>query len=165
MTDPIRETDGAAKSGTQDSGTKSIVVDEVFHHAPETIWKALTSGTLIARWLMPVAGFKAEIGNRFTFQTKAAGAWDGVIHCEVLEVRPFERFVYAWRSGHPANADYGAPLDSTVTWTLTKVGVGTRLRLEHAGFVLPRNKSAFDTMGNGWKTVVPKLGAIAGDES
>src|ERR1700748_576770 len=38
--------DAALKSGTQE-----IVVDEIFPHAPETIWKTLTSGALMARWL------------------------------------------------------------------------------------------------------------------
>ena len=37
--------DAALKFETQD-----IVVDEVFPHAPETIWKALTTSELIARW-------------------------------------------------------------------------------------------------------------------
>lgn len=44
--------DTALKSATQD-----IVVDEVFPHAPETIWKVLTTGGLIARWLMEPRGF------------------------------------------------------------------------------------------------------------
>jgi hypothetical protein len=35
--------DAALKSGTQE-----IVVDEVFPHAPETIWKTLTTGELMA---------------------------------------------------------------------------------------------------------------------
>jgi uncharacterized protein YndB with AHSA1/START domain len=44
--------DAALKSDTQ-----AIVVDEVFPHAPETIWKTLTSGELMARWLrMPSTG-------------------------------------------------------------------------------------------------------------
>ena len=30
------------------SDTRDIVVDEVFPHAPETIWKTLTTGALIA---------------------------------------------------------------------------------------------------------------------
>jgi uncharacterized protein YndB with AHSA1/START domain len=33
------------------SDTQAIVVDEFFPHAPETIWKALTTGELIGRWL------------------------------------------------------------------------------------------------------------------
>ena len=108
--------DTALKSATQD-----IVVDEVFPHAPETIWKTLTTGALMARWLMEPRGFAPVQGTRFTYQTKPAGAWDGTIHCEVLEVVPNERFVYAWKGGHESNDGYGSRLDTVVTFTLTKV--------------------------------------------
>ena len=153
-----------AHMATQETTTREIVVDEVFPHAPEVIWKALTTGALIARWLMAPAGFEAVKGNRFTYQTKAGGAWDGTIQCEVLEIVPHQRFVYSWKGGHKDNVGYGAPLDTIVTWTLTKVGVGTRVRLVHSGFVVPRNESALRTMGDGWKKVVPKLGEIAGEQ-
>ncbi|HEY1382893.1 MAG TPA: hypothetical protein VGF43_04725 [Dongiaceae bacterium] len=53
--------------------THDIVVDEIFPHAPETIWKALTTGDLIGRWIMQPTGFAPVKGNRFTFQTRAAG--------------------------------------------------------------------------------------------
>ena len=40
------------------SDLQDIVVDEVFPHAPETIWKTLTTGELMERWLgMKTAGF------------------------------------------------------------------------------------------------------------
>jgi uncharacterized protein YndB with AHSA1/START domain len=39
--------DAALKTDTQE-----IVVDEVFPHVPETIWKALTNGELIGLWIM-----------------------------------------------------------------------------------------------------------------
>ena len=81
------------------------MVDEVFPHAPETIWKTLTTGELIGRWLMAPTGFEPVEGTRFTFQTKPGGAWDGVIHCQVLEVIPNERLVYAWKGGHEATSD------------------------------------------------------------
>ena len=56
--------DAALKFETQD-----IVVDEVFPHAPETIWKALTTSELIARWIhMVPTNFAPVVGNRFTFQ-------------------------------------------------------------------------------------------------
>jgi uncharacterized protein YndB with AHSA1/START domain len=143
--------------------THEIVVDEVFPHAPETIWKALTTGELIGRWLMKPTGFEPVKGNRFTYQTKAGGAWDGVIHCQVLEVIPNQRFVYAWKGGHEANAvGYGAPLDTIVTWTLSKVANGTRVRLVHSGFVKPRNESALEVMGEGWRKVIGNLRDIAG---
>jgi uncharacterized protein YndB with AHSA1/START domain len=144
--------------------TKDIVVEETFPHPPQKIWKALTAGDLIGRWLMPSTGFEAVQGKRFTFQTRPGGAWDGVIHCQVLEVIPNERLVYSWKGGHEDNVGYGAPLDTVVTWTLTRTANGTRLRLVHAGFVVPRNESALETMGGGWKKVVPNLGAIAGEQ-
>ena len=144
--------------------TQDIVVDEVLPYAPEKIWQALTSGELIGRWLMAPNGFAPVKGNRFTYQTTPAGQWDGVIHCEVLEAIPNQRLVYAWKGGHQSNVGYGAPLNTVVTFTLTKVGNGTRLRLVHSGFVLPTNETAYRNMGEGWKKCVPKIGAIAGEQ-
>jgi uncharacterized protein YndB with AHSA1/START domain len=147
------------------SDTHEIVVDEVFPHAPETIWNALTTGELIGRWLkMTPTGFEAAAGKRFTFQTTPSGAWDGVIRCQVLEATPNERLVYAWKSGHAGNVGYGAPLDTVVTFILSKVENGTRLRLVHSGFVLPMNDTAFKKMGEGWKKVVPSIGVIAAEQ-
>lgn len=157
----------ALKAGQQDSGTQAIVqeivVDEVFPHAPGAIWKTLTTGELIARWIeMTPTGFEPVEGKSFTFQTKPAGAWDGVIHLQVLEVIPNERLVFSWRSGGEGNVGYGAPLDTVVTFTLSRDLKGTRLRLVHSGFVLPKNQTAYKNMGEGWKQVVPRIGAIAG---
>ena len=144
--------------------THNIVVEEVFPHAPDKIWKTLTTGALIGRWLMAQTGFEPVKGTRFTMQTRPGGAWDGVIHCQVLEVIPNERFVYSWKGGHEKNVGYGAPLDTVVTWTLSRTANGTRLRLVHAGFVVPGNESALETMGNGWRKVVPSIGRIASEQ-
>jgi uncharacterized protein YndB with AHSA1/START domain len=150
--------DAALKPETQD-----IVVDEVFPHAPETIWKTLTSGELIGRWIMPPTGFQPVEGTHFTFQTTPAGAWDGTIHCQVLAVVPNERFVYAWKGGHTANVGYGSPLDTVVSLTLSRVEEGTRLRLVHSGFITPTNDTAFETMSDGWKKVVQSIGRVSGE--
>ncbi|MDA9490503.1 SRPBCC family protein [Bradyrhizobium sp. CCBAU 11361] len=144
--------------------TKDIVIDEVFPHTAETIWKALTSAQLIARWLMQPTGFEAVEGKAFTFQTKPGGDWDGVIHCRVLEVVANRRLVYAWKGGDERNTGYGAPLDTVVTWSLTPVEAGTRIQLIHAGFVLPRNDSAYTIMSGGWKKVVRQLDEISGED-
>jgi uncharacterized protein YndB with AHSA1/START domain len=147
------------------SDTQQIVVDEVFPHAPETIWKTLTNGELMGRWLgMTPTGFEPVKGKRFTYQTTAAGAWDGVIHCEVLEAIPNQRLAYAWKGGHEGNAGYGSCLDTVVTFALSKAENGTRLRLVHSGFVLSKNEIAFTNMGGGWKKVVPRIGALAGEQ-
>jgi uncharacterized protein YndB with AHSA1/START domain len=140
------------------------VIDEVFPHAPEMIWKTLTSGELISRWLMVPTGFEPVEGKHFTYQTTAAGEWDGIIHCQVLEVVPYKRFAYAWKGGHEGNAGYGARLETIVTWTLARVENGTRLRLVHSGFVTPRNDSALKTMGEGWKKVFHRIGDVAGEQ-
>ncbi len=151
--------DAALKSDRQD-----IVVDEVLPHAPETIWKVLTTGELIARWLMAPTGFEPVKGKRFTYQTTPAGAWDGTIHCEVLEVMPNERLAYAWKGGHEGNVGYGAPLSTVVTWTLSRAETGTRVRLVHSGFITPRNDTAFKGMSEGWKKVVRNLDSIAHEQ-
>ena len=141
-----------------------IMVDEVFPHAPATIWKTLTSAELMGRWVgMVPTGFEPVVGNRFTYRTTAAGQWDGTIQCEVLEVIPNERFVYSWRGGHESNVGYGAPLDTLVTFTLEKVEAGTRLRLDHTGFVLPRNETAYRGMSGGWPKVVARIGELSGE--
>src|SRR5580692_2767213 len=156
----------ALKSDTQDSGTQDIVVEEVFPHAPEAIWKALTTSELIGRWLhMTPVGFAPVKGTRFIYQTTPAGAWDGVIHCQVLEAIPNERLVYAWQGGHERNTGYGSPLDTVVTLTLARVEAGTRLRVVYSGFRLPKNDTAFRNMSGGWKKIFPGIGEIAGEQN
>ena len=148
-----------------DARDRQIVVEEVFPHAPETIWATLTSGALMARWLgMAPEGFAPVAGTRFTYRTTPAGAWDGTIRCEVLEVVPNRRFAYAWRGGDEGNVGYGSALDTIVTFTLEPVDGGTRLRLVHSGFVLPRNETAVRSMSGGWTGVVQRIRAI-GDET
>lgn len=145
--------------------TQAIVVDEVFPHAPETLWRTLTNGDLIGRWLMKPTGFAPVEGTRFTFKTTPAGGWDGTINCQVLEVVPNTRFAYSWSGGHESNKGYGSRLDTVVTWLLSKVENGTRLRLVHSGFVMPTNETAFNNMSEGWGKVVPRLGAIADEQA
>ena len=144
---------------------RDIVLDEVFPHVPATIWKALTSGDLIGRWLMQPTGFEAVAGNRFTYKTSPAGAWDGIIHCQVLEAVPNQRLVYAWTGGDAANTGYGSPLDTVVTWSLSPTEGGTRLRLVHSGFVTPLNDTAFNNMSDGWQKVLPRLRTITDEQS
>jgi uncharacterized protein YndB with AHSA1/START domain len=69
-----------------------------------------------------------------------------VVHCEVLAVDPPRRLSYSWRGG----SEQISRLDTIVTWTLTPTATGTRLGLEHAGFV-PANAFAFEALGKGWR--------------
>jgi uncharacterized protein YndB with AHSA1/START domain len=139
-------------------GIEQIVIEDVFSHPREKVWRALTDGALIRRWMpMEPSGFDAVEGTKFTFQTTPAGEWDGTIQCEVLAVAPGTRLAFSWKGGHPSNRGYGAPLDTVVTFDLSEAGDGTRVRLVHSGFVLPRNETAFTGMSKGWPGVVRHL--------
>jgi uncharacterized protein YndB with AHSA1/START domain len=50
-----------------------------------------------------------------------------------------------------------------VTWTLTPVEDGTRVRMVHDGFRSPRNDMGFTEMSKGWNTVVDRIAAIAAE--
>jgi uncharacterized protein YndB with AHSA1/START domain len=142
--------------------SQEIVVDEVFPHTLDVVWKTLTRPGMMGRWLkMEPTGFAPAVGTRFTYQTTPAGEWDGVIHCQVLEATPNERLVYSWRGGHEGNVGYGSRLDTVVAFALSAVENGTRLRVVHSGFVLPKNESAFKNMSDGWTKVVQNIDAIA----
>jgi uncharacterized protein YndB with AHSA1/START domain len=155
----------AAKDSSSNAGTHAIVADEIFPHAPETLWKTLITPALIARWMMEPTGFAPVTGQRFTFQTTPAGAWDGTIRCQVLEVVPNERLVYSWKGGDEGNTGYGSRLDTVVTFTLTPAGNGTRLRVVHSGFVRPKNDTTFENLGEGWKQCLQRLGPLAGEQA
>ncbi len=75
------------------------------------------------------------------------------------------RLVHTWRGGHAGNVGYGAELDTVVTWTLSPAEGGTRVRMVHSGFVLPRNHTAYAGMSEGWKTVVQRIDAIAAEQN
>ena len=142
---------------------RQIVMDEILPHGVDLVWKALTDGPLMARWMMPPTGFAPVVGTEFTFQTTPAGAWDGLIRCKVLEVEAPRRIAYAWTGGDEGNQGYGSRLDTVVAFTLTPVADGTRLQLVHSGFVLPKNAVARQNMGEGWPKVLGRLrDAVAG---
>jgi uncharacterized protein YndB with AHSA1/START domain len=125
-----------------------IRVDQYLAHPPAKVWRALTDADLLAQWLMP-NDFKPVVGHRFTFRTQPQPAqrFDGIVHCEVLELEPERRLRLAWR---------GAQIDTTVTWTLAAEGRGTRLLLEHAGFDPddPIQQRTYTILDGGWRSHV-----------
>jgi len=143
--------------------TRSIVVEEEFPHPPALLWRVISDSGMMAKWIMPPTGFAPIVGQDFTFQTTAAGAWDGTIRCRVLEVKPNEKLAYSWAGGDEGNVGYGSRLNTIVTLTLTPTATGTRLKVEHAGFELPRNNVAYENMSGGWKTVVGRLNAAVAE--
>lgn len=130
--------------------TQSIVVDYELAAPPARVWRALTEPELLARWLME-NDIAPVVGHEFTFRAQPAPGWDGIVHCEVLEVEVEKRLSYSWRGGSDELEGYGGRIDTVVTWTLEPTATGgTHLHLEHSGF-LPHNAFAFDGLGKGWR--------------
>jgi len=137
----------------------SIVVERTLAHPPAKIWKALTTSALIERWLMK-NDFQPRLGHRFNFHaTPIPGMWNGTTDCEVLEIDEPNRLAYSWNASGEEAAD---GLKSVVTWTLTPVGGGTQVRMEHSGF-RPQDEGGRQAMGGGWPRIVEGLGRVAGE--
>ena len=135
---------------TAKADTQSISQKYDLPYPPAKVWRALTEPDLLARWLMST-DLQPAVGRSFTFRSEPTKWWDGIVHCEVLEIEPPKRLSYTWRSGPESS-----PLDTVVTWTLTPTpSGGTRLSLAHSGFV-PGNKLAFDGASQGWERMVNK---------
>jgi uncharacterized protein YndB with AHSA1/START domain len=99
---------------------------------PERVWCALTDPEIVPLWTStgrggkPV-GFAAVVGTRFKFVGKPTVGWNGVVDCEVLEVREPSLLRFTWRGGEDDDL-------TTVTWLLEPHDGGTRLTCEHTGF-------------------------------
>ena len=128
--------------------TRSVVVERDIAHPPEKIWRALTQPHLMAEWLMK-NDFVPRVGHRFNLR----GEWGGVLDCEVLVVEPNKELSYTWNFKHE---DAAFNLESVVTFTLTPISTGTRLRMEQTGF-RPDQRQAFGGARVGWEQMLAKL--------
>jgi uncharacterized protein YndB with AHSA1/START domain len=138
------------------SETRSIVVERTMPHPPERIWRALTTGELIAEWLMQ-NDFQPVPGHRFQFRAKPIPGWSGVTNCEVIEVEGPRRLAYSWGDGTESHSG----LKTVVTWTLTPIDGGTLVRMEHSGF-RPQDEAGYKGMGGGWPRVLEGLERVTG---
>jgi uncharacterized protein YndB with AHSA1/START domain len=93
------------------------------------------------------------VGHKFNFRTRPMGDWDGIVHCEILEVDELNKLVYTWRSGSDNSENYEQRLDTTVTWTLTPTPTGgTLLNLVH--YVFQPDSAVFDILNQGWRSMI-----------
>jgi uncharacterized protein YndB with AHSA1/START domain len=124
--------------------TQSISMDYDLPYPPAKVWRALTEPELLAAWLM-ANDMRLAVGHSFTFKSQPMPWWDGIVHCEVLEIELHKRLRYSWRGG---------PVDTVVTWTLTPTpSGGTLLALEQSGF-RPADVSAVEGARKGWQRMV-----------
>ena len=170
---------------------RTIVIEKLLPHPRELVWRALTDSRLLGNWLME-NDFEPKLHHAFTFQMKPQRGWDGLTHCEVIELEPPRRIAYTYRGeatgekplacasavgllpkkieGRARGAGKGifAKLDTVLRITLTPDGgLGleerTRLRLEHEGFEGAKLVAVSFVMGLGWKhRVLPRLETVLG---
>ncbi len=132
--------------GNPAESTRTLVIERVFPHPPEKLWRALTENPLIAQWLMK-NDFEPVVGRKFQFRSEPMPNWDGVIDCEVLTVDHLKQLSYSWSA---------LGLDSVVLWTLTPAEGGTHVRMEQSGF-RPDQQAAYQGANYGWQKF---LGAL-----
>ncbi|HYX70932.1 MAG TPA: SRPBCC domain-containing protein [Terriglobales bacterium] len=125
---------------------RDLRFEATYPHPPERVWRALTEREALAAWLME-NDFEPRLGHRFTFRTKPAPGFDGVVHCEVTELEPPRRLAYTWKNGK---------IDTTVSFVLEAVAGGTRLVLEHRGFSGAGGMMVSFILGSGWRKMVEK---------
>jgi Uncharacterized conserved protein len=133
------------------SETRTVVVERELPYPADRIWRALTQPHLIAEWLMQ-NDFQPVPGHKFNLRI----AWGGILDCEVLAIEPNRTLSYTWNFAHD---DPAFALTSVVTWTLTPIETGTRLRMEQSGF-RPEQKQAFGGARAGWREFFGKLEAV-----
>ena len=135
--------------------SQSIQHQYFFPHPPEVVWEYLTNAELLAQWIMK-NDFQPVIGHDFQFRIDPIPSlnFDGIVYCKVLEIVPFKRLSYSWRSG-PGNGDI--TLDSVVVWKLVSKDDGTELSLDHSGFSETENLNMFNAMNGGWLKNIQKI--------
>lgn len=141
-----------AEGSNPTEGTRTVVVERIFPHPPEKLWRALTEGPLVAQWLLK-NDFEPVAGRKFQFRSEPMPQWDGVIDCEVLIVDPLKRLSYSWSA---------LGLDSVVLFTLTQAEGGTHVRMEHSGF-RPDQQQAYGGAKYGWQHFFDGLERVLGE--
>jgi uncharacterized protein YndB with AHSA1/START domain len=127
---------------------RNITFERVYPYTPEQVWEALTDPAALADWLMD-NDFQPYVGHRFTFRTKAAPGFDGIVYCEVTAVEKPRRLSYTWQAS-------AMKQPTMVTWMLAPVPEGTRLRLEHNGFDGLASIAISFILGSGWGKMLRK---------
>jgi uncharacterized protein YndB with AHSA1/START domain len=133
--------------------TRTLVIEKLFPHPPEKLWRALTEKALIAQWLLQ-NDFEPVVGHKFQFRRDPVPNWNGIIDCEVLTIEPFKRLSYVWSS---------MGVDTVVLFILTPAEGGTHLRIEHSGF-RSDNPQAFGGAKYGWQNFLNRLDSVLGEQ-
>ncbi|HEY7683806.1 MAG TPA: SRPBCC domain-containing protein [Gemmatimonadales bacterium] len=142
----------------------AIVEEIVIGASPERVWRALTDSTELVSWWSEEEGqrdvtwsLEPRLGGRWrsTGFDESCGHWDMV--GEILEWEPPKRLVYTWEQ--TGTQGHGSGGRTVVTWELTAIAQGTRLRLTHGGF--GAHTEARESYRKGWPPLLVILRRFA----
>jgi uncharacterized protein YndB with AHSA1/START domain len=151
---------------------RTIKIEKYFPHPVAVIWKAITDAQTLGQWFMQ-NDIVPVMGQEFTFRMAPQKGWDGVTHCQVIEIEPLRSIAYTYRgkaSGEKPLACAGinsdaadaiakgifAELDTVLRLTVTPADGGTMLKMEHSGFKGLKMVLISFIMGMGWKKQLNK---------
>jgi uncharacterized protein YndB with AHSA1/START domain len=123
---------------------RKLRFEALYPYPPEQVWTALTDPAAIGEWLMP-NDFRPEVGHAFTFTTRPAPGFDGIVRCEVLTVEEPVHLAYSWKGGG---------IDTIVSYWLAPEGAATRLIMEQSGFTGLKGYMVSKILGGGWKRMI-----------
>jgi uncharacterized protein YndB with AHSA1/START domain len=159
---------------------RTIRIEKVLPHPVDRVWAALTDPRLLGSWLME-NDFAPKLHHQFTFHMKPQRGWDGITHCEVIELDAPRRVAYTYRGEatgektlacatsvgmvsenvdlklrKAAGRGVFTRLDTVLRFTLTPESScdgteKTHLLMEHEGFTGLKLVIVSVVMGMGWK--------------
>jgi uncharacterized protein YndB with AHSA1/START domain len=99
-----------------------IIVEQIFYHPVETVWKVITEHSQMVQWFFDnIPEFKAEVGFETQFNIHNDGR-DFMHLWKVTEIIPLERITTHW-------SFEGYDGEALVSFELTPEGNSTRLRV------------------------------------
>ncbi len=129
---------------------KSIIIEQEYPYSPEEVWDALTDQDQLNEWLME-GNFQPRVGAEYEFYWVNRAEKDkGKTEGKVLEVLKPKKLSYTWEGGGSS---------TVVTFFLEPSAEGTKLRLEHTGFVPQKDEFVYNGALYGWKGRLANLPA------
>jgi len=137
---------------------------------PDQVYRAWLDPDMLRRWLAPGglevtrAEVDERVGGRYRIWHAEAGAEIGGFECELLELEPPERIVFAWGFAGPDRTE-GPVYDSRLTISLSpSAGGGTDLTLVHERLdeLHAAMPDVADNVEAGWESALDELVATMG---
>lgn len=122
--------------------------------APESVWDALTKPELVKTWHMaPLQKIELKKNGEIVY------ARDGkvLISGTITEIEPGVKLAHTFHFGALNHPGTESDDDTLVTYTLTKDGAETVLKLVHSGFT--EKNQTYTNVTGGWPFILKKLKA------